>query len=187
MGEPRRRGRAYIPTVPVVPATLRRLLALIATLVAVSGLGAGGCGAGAGPGYGASSDGASSSVGSSSSHTTQPRPVVSPADAGRLAPDHPVSDLRTMTVAMLPEEGIDTLRLIESDGPFPYSKDGVTFSNREGLLPKHPSGWYQEYTVITPGSPDRGARRIVAGEDGARYYTSDHYASFREVISGVST
>jgi ribonuclease T1 len=91
-----------------------------------------------------------------------------------------------MTVAMLPQEGVTTLRLIESGGPFPYSKDGVTFSNREGLLPKHAGGWYQEYTVITPGSSDRGARRVIAGNDGGRFYTSDHYTSFREVLSGVS-
>ena len=99
-------------------------------------------------------------------------------DAG-LGPDD-------VLVSQLPKEGIDTLRLIESGGPFPYDKDGVTFSNRERLLPQHTSGWYQEYTVITPGSKDRGARRIIAGQDGERYYTDDHYASFREVLSGVS-
>ena len=109
-----------------------------------------------------------------------------PADAGQLAPARPVTDLPSMAVAQLPQEGIDTLRLIQSKGPFPYDKDGVTFSNREGLLPAHPSGWYHEYTVSTPGSPDRGARRIITGKDGSRFYTSDHYASFREVVSGVS-
>ncbi len=31
----------------------------------------------------------------------------------------------------------------------------------------------------TPGSEDRGARRIVTGEQAAEdYYTADHYASF---------
>ena len=81
-------------------------------------------------------------------------------------------------------KAIDTLRLIADDGPYPYAKDGSTFSNREGLLPKHPSGWYREFTVVTPGSDDRGARRIIAGQDGSRFYTSDHYSSFREVVSG---
>lgn len=71
-----------------------------------------------------------------------------------------------------------TLALIDSGGPFPYTKDGTVFSNREGRLPKKPSGYYLEYTVETPGSPDRGARRIVAGQDGETYYTSDHYDSF---------
>ncbi|MGW2708296.1 ribonuclease domain-containing protein [Streptomyces sp. NPDC001356] len=41
----------------------------------------------------------------------------------------------------------------------------------------HPRG-YHEYTVITPGSPTRGARRIVTGdEDREDYCTSDHYAT----------
>ncbi len=33
--------------------------------------------------------------------------------------------------------------------------------------------------MITPGSPTRGARRIVTGEEYQEdYYTADHYASF---------
>ena len=94
------------------------------------------------------------------------------------------SDLPTVTVAELPPEGIETLALIAAGGPFPYSKDGATFGNREGLLPPQPAGFYAEYTVITPGDDDRGARRIVGGDDGSRFYTPDHYASFREVVSG---
>ena len=113
--------------------------------------------------------------------------AATPSDAAQLAPATPVSGLRTVLVSQLPKQGVDTLRLIVSGGPFPYSKDGVTFSNREGLLPQHKSGWYHEYTVITPGSSDRGARRIIAGDDGGRFYTDDHYASFREVLSGVSS
>jgi ribonuclease T1 len=35
--------------------------------------------------------------------------------------------------------------------------------------------------VSTPGSPDRGARRIITGRDGEFYYTADHYESFRRV------
>jgi ribonuclease T1 len=95
-----------------------------------------------------------------------------------------MSDLDTVTVGELPEQAVDTLRLIESGGPFPYSKDGSTFGNREGILPDERSGYYREYTVETPGSDDRGARRIVTGSDGERYYTDDHYDSFREIVSG---
>ena len=29
------------------------------------------------------------------------------------------------------------------------------------------------------------ARRIVAGEDGDRYYTDDHYDSFRQIEEGT--
>lgn len=71
-----------------------------------------------------------------------------------------------------------TLRLVESGGPFPHEQDGDTFQNREGLLPEQPQGYYREYTVETPGSDDRGARRLVIGEGGETYYTSDHYESF---------
>ncbi len=82
----------------------------------------------------------------------------------------------------LPPEGRDTLDLIKKGGPYPYSKDDTVFSNYEGLLPKQSSGYYHEYTVITPGSPDRGARRIVAGRGGEYYYTGDHYRSFKRIV-----
>lgn len=104
--------------------------------------------------------------------------------AAGLAPARATTDLPTITVAALPRQAVQTLELIAVGGPFPYSKDGATFSNREALLPSQPRGFYSEYTVVTPGSRDRGARRIVAGDDGSRFYTSDHYASFREVITG---
>ncbi|NGO78090.1 ribonuclease [Streptomyces sp. YC504] len=79
----------------------------------------------------------------------------------------------------LPSQAHDTLDLIEAGGPFPYPQDGTVFQNREGLLPGQSTGYYHEYTVKTPGSPDRGARRIVTGEEQQEdYYTADHYASF---------
>jgi len=71
-----------------------------------------------------------------------------------------------------------TLKLIKSGGPFPYAKDGSEFSNREGRLPGKGPGYYREFTVETPGSPDRGARRIVSGRNDEVYYTRDHYRSF---------
>ena len=43
-------------------------------------------------------------------------------------------------------------------------------------------GYCHEYTVITPGASDRGARRIIAGADGELYYTDHHYASFKRVL-----
>jgi ribonuclease T1 len=91
----------------------------------------------------------------------------------------PVSGLPAIEVDALPPEVAETLTLIGTDGPFPYRQDGAVFQNREGLLPQRPAGHYREYTVETPGSVDRGARRIVAGADGERYYTDDHYDSFR--------
>jgi ribonuclease T1 len=38
--------------------------------------------------------------------------------------------------------------------------------------------------VRTPGESDRGARRIVAGEAGEKYYSPDHYESFLFIIEG---
>jgi ribonuclease T1 len=88
----------------------------------------------------------------------------------------------TVDVADLTAEAIDTLLLIAADGPYPLDQDGATFQNREAILPDEPRGYYREYTVVTPGSRDRGARRIVTGRDGERYYTDDHYDSFRFVV-----
>jgi ribonuclease T1 len=90
------------------------------------------------------------------------------------------SDLPTIASAELPEEAVATAQLVLDGGPFPYPQDGSTFQNREGLLPA--DGTYKEYTVPTPGSPDRGARRLVVGDDGGIWYTDDHYESFREVV-----
>jgi ribonuclease T1 len=85
--------------------------------------------------------------------------------------------------AGLPAEAQQTLRLIAAGGPFPYDRDGSHFQNREGRLPTQPPGYYREYTVRTPGSPDRGARRIVSGGNPPVefYYTDDHYRSFRRI------
>jgi ribonuclease T1 len=76
-----------------------------------------------------------------------------------------------------------TLALIKRGGPFPYSRDGIVFENRERLLPARPSGYYREYTVPTPGLSHRGARRIVTGGNPPEvfYYTDDHYRSFRSI------
>ncbi|WEO98593.1 ribonuclease domain-containing protein [Streptomyces sp. FXJ1.172] len=88
----------------------------------------------------------------------------------------------TVRESQLPAEARRTLALIDKGGPFPYAKDGVVFGNFEGHLPGRPRGYYHEYTVRTPGSRDRGARRIVTGRGGEIYYTDDHYNSFRAVL-----
>lgn len=92
------------------------------------------------------------------------------------------SGLPVVALADLPGEARQTLDLIARGGPFPYQRDGVAFGNRERLLPAKPRGYYREYTVPTPGENDRGARRLVVGAAGERYYTGDHYRSFREVV-----
>jgi ribonuclease T1 len=82
----------------------------------------------------------------------------------------------------LPPEARTTLDRIAAGGPFPFTADGTTFENRERLLPLRPFGTYSEYTVQTPGSADRGARRIVAAASGELYWTADHYASFARIL-----
>jgi ribonuclease T1 len=91
--------------------------------------------------------------------------------------------------AELPPAARETLTLIQRGGPFPFRKDGSVFANREGRLPPRARGYYREYTVPTPGSRDRGARRIVAGRGAGGdpatsneyYYTDDHYETFRRI------
>lgn len=87
----------------------------------------------------------------------------------------PVSELSAQE-----QELQKTLERIRNNGPFPYQRDGITFQNRERLLPIKPGGYYREYTVDTPGLSHRGPRRVVTGGDPPEvfYYTEDHYQSF---------
>jgi ribonuclease T1 len=114
------------------------------------------------------------------STTPAPGPALSSAAAAVANP----STLPTINESQLPKEARQTLTLIAKGGPYPYDRDGVNFGNFEGLLPKKTSGFYKEYTVKTPGESDRGARRIVVGKDSAKYYTQDHYESFKFIIEG---
>ena len=109
--------------------------------------------------------------------------VVPPAGAAAVAgTGTPRSNLSTMSVTALPVQARDTLALIDRGGPFPYKQDNTIFSNTERVLPLRPPGYYREYTVPTPGSPDRGTRRLVVGTGGDVFYTDDHYATFRQVL-----
>jgi ribonuclease T1 len=76
---------------------------------------------------------------------------------------------------------VHVLELIAHGGPFPHRQDGVVFQNRERRLPAQARGYYHEYTVETPGASTRGARRIITGSRGERYYTRDHYGTFVRV------
>ena len=86
----------------------------------------------------------------------------------------------------LPPQGRETYAKILKGGPFPYEKDGVVFGNRERILPGEKRGYYREYTVKTPASRNRGAKRIVCGGKQATapdacFYTDDHYSSFKRI------
>ncbi|MBK9445763.1 MAG: ribonuclease [Betaproteobacteria bacterium] len=108
------------------------------------------------------------------------------ASFGNAAARQTYEALDNVALSSLPPEARRTLQLIKQGGPFPYPrKDGSTFGNYEKRLPYQPRGHYREYTVPTPGSRDRGARRIVAGSppetSGEYYYTDNHYRSFRRI------
>ncbi len=115
--------------------------------------------------------------------------AAAPCRAGPAAARDVPSALAEVRVDELPAEALHTLALIKRGGPYPYRKDGTVFGNREKRLPPQPRGYYTEYTVTTPHSRDRGARRIVAGRGAARdpatsgeyYYTDDHYNTFRRI------
>ena len=89
--------------------------------------------------------------------------------------------LPSVAVRDLPAEVRRVLASIERGGPFSYERDGGAFGNFERRLPLRQRGYYREYTVPTPGAHDRGARRIIAGRGGERYYTDDHYRTFRRI------
>jgi ribonuclease T1 len=93
----------------------------------------------------------------------------------------PISGLPWVLEVELPPNAQDTLVLIDAGGPFPYSKDGSTFQNREGILPDAQVGYYAEFTVDKPGEDDRGPWRLVTGAQDEVYWTEDHYSSFSRV------
>jgi ribonuclease T1 len=101
------------------------------------------------------------------------------------APQQPQSSsLQVRPLSKLPPEAVVTWRTIQKGGPFKSNRDGIVFENREKLLPAKSNGYYHEYTVPTPGSDDRGARRLITGDAKELYYTDDHYASFVVVDTG---
>ena len=161
---------------------IARLLTLAAVLILVVGLGMVLSNAQenpAGPAVSASpTAGGTSAVesGSASPGSAKPAPVPAVPEVEN------TSGLEAVAASSLPPEARETLALIARGGPYPYSRDGAVFSNFERLLPRKPGGYYKEFTVRTPGESDRGARRIVAGETGEKYYTPDHYESFLFIV-----
>ncbi len=105
-----------------------------------------------------------------------PPPPATPTTSPRTSPS--AADLSSIRDAAERDQVRSMIEAIDAGGPFRYSKDGSTWQNRERRLPKQRPGHYREYTVDTPGSDDRGSRRIIAGAEHELYYTRDHYDSF---------
>ncbi|MHB0995018.1 MAG: ribonuclease domain-containing protein [Elusimicrobiales bacterium] len=94
----------------------------------------------------------------------------------------------------------DLLGKISACDRMPYGNDGNVHSKPHAGLPKKPSGYYLEYTLIVPGrktgaGPEpvliggvtytagpvlsaRGAERLMIGGGREVYYTPDHYTTF---------
>ncbi|HEY2207089.1 MAG TPA: ribonuclease domain-containing protein [Pseudonocardia sp.] len=151
------RGRVSVPG-RAAPAGLLALLALLALLLAGCGL--------VGSGAGSGSGGVASAAGASC-------PAPSPT-----APGAKESHLQVRSLCALPPQAGQVWHTIDTGGKPAYSRDGIVFNNAERLLPRHDRGYYHEYTVPTPGSKDRGARRLITGQSREVYYSGDHYRSF---------
>ncbi len=131
---------------------MRRLTRLVASLLIAIGLGVG-------------------LLGCSTATQAPPTASVSGVDAA--------SGLMLVTLSRLPSQATTVYNQIIRGGPFQYPRnDGVVYHNNNRVLPAKPDGYYHEYTVPTPGSSDRGSRRIVKGDGGEFYYTGDHYNTF---------
>jgi len=155
-----------------------RVIAL-ATLLACSLVG---CGSGNGTDIAPATSASALTAARSSAPkpSAPPRPSASAATAASAwVPTN--TAIADVCRSRLPAQAQDTLGLIAKGGPYPYRSDGIVFENRESRLPREKSGYYHEYTVVTPGSDDRGARRIVTGSVGEQYWTADHYDSFQEI------
>ncbi|MGV9264352.1 ribonuclease domain-containing protein [Kitasatospora sp. NPDC003701] len=163
-----------------------RLSALVAVLICVIAAVAGYLLSDDGPDHPRAAASAAASAGATATgpKPSAPRPsppagTTAPAPAGGWVPTDPA--LADVCRTKLPGQALDTLGLIARGGPYPYRSDGIVFENRENRLPRKASGYYHEFTVVTPGSGDRGARRVVTGSTGEQYWTADHYGSFQEI------
>ena len=92
------------------------------------------------------------------------------------------STLPAVALTSLPAEAQQTVTLIDAGGPFPYDRTAPCSRTTSGCSRTSRRGYYHEYTVTTPGSTDRGARRIITGSGSEMYWTDDHYQSFERIV-----
>ncbi|MEE9098224.1 ribonuclease domain-containing protein [Pseudarthrobacter phenanthrenivorans] len=128
----------------------------------------------------------STTPGTASGATAAPGGAATSAPSKQSGPHRAAnpSGLPEIRESALPAEARRVLALIRAGGPYQYSQDDQVFGNLERVLPVRDRGYYREYTVPTPGEGDRGARRIVAGNGGEKYYTGDHYTTFKYIAEG---
>ena len=78
-----------------------------------------------------------------------------------------------------------TIERIAAGRRLRFPNDGTTFQNRENRLPRRPPGYYREWVVPTPKEPGPGPQRVITGEEGEVWYTSDHYRTFRRLPTEI--
>jgi ribonuclease T1 len=93
-------------------------------------------------------------------------------------PGAATSKLPLRALCALPPQAAQVWHTIATGGRMAYFRDGIVFSNVEKRLPLEAGGYYHEYTVPTPGTQNRGTRRLITGAERELYYTGDHYNTF---------
>jgi len=78
-----------------------------------------------------------------------------------------------------------TMERIAAGRRLRFPNDGTTFQNRENRLPRRPPGYYREWVVPTPKEPGPGPQRVITGDAGEVWYTSDHYRTFRRIPTEI--
>ncbi len=87
----------------------------------------------------------------------------------------------------IPAKVTETLAYIDANNEAPANYvGGRTFKNLEQLLPKNNSSGnkisYREWDVNPKvQGRNRGAERLVTGNDKSAYFTNDHYNSFKKI------
>lgn len=87
----------------------------------------------------------------------------------------------------IPAHARETLAYVRQHGYAPPGYvGGRVFGNYEGLLPRYNAKRrrieYREWDVLPRAEgKNRGAERLVTGNDGRAWYTADHYRTFLEV------
>lgn len=118
--------------------------------------------------------------------TVQLGQKLEPPQVGRLSAQFlGPAGMDVIEESRLPESAHHTLELISAGRRFSGRRNGIVFSNHEGLLPKKPEGYYTEWTVRERGQTGRKKDRIVAGQAGELFFTTNHYKSFRWVIKST--
>lgn len=105
-----------------------------------------------------------------------PQPSPPPPVQAQVAPQDPI-----------PAHARETLHYVRQHGFAPPGQvGGRVFGNYEGQLPRYDTRRrrieYREWDVRPKAEGrNRGAERLVTGNDGRAWYTADHYRTFQEV------